>query len=63
MRAKETAYIRGLAWDGGYRIRGVDISTDGGTTWRGAALEQTSAALPFAAFALRSPRGGPGHIR
>jgi DMSO/TMAO reductase YedYZ molybdopterin-dependent catalytic subunit len=32
--------ISGLAWDGGYGIRRVEVSTDGGKTWRDAALGQ-----------------------
>jgi DMSO/TMAO reductase YedYZ molybdopterin-dependent catalytic subunit len=30
--------VSGLAWDGGYGIRAVDISTDGGKTWSSAQL-------------------------
>jgi hypothetical protein len=32
--------VSGLAWDGGYGIRRVEVSTDGGKTWRDAALGQ-----------------------
>ena len=49
-RAKETAEIRGLAWDGGYGIRRVDISTDGGKTWRGAELERDVGRFAFRSF-------------
>ena len=28
----------GIAWDGGYGIRAVDVSTDGGKTWEPATL-------------------------
>jgi hypothetical protein len=30
--------VRGIAWDGGYGIRAVDVSIDGGATWRPAEL-------------------------
>jgi hypothetical protein len=30
--------IRGLAWDGGYSIKTVEVSTDGGRIWRSAEL-------------------------
>ncbi|MGD0335123.1 MAG: molybdopterin-dependent oxidoreductase [Xanthobacteraceae bacterium] len=30
--------VRGLAWDGGYGIRAVEASTDGGQTWAAATL-------------------------
>ncbi len=39
LRAGPTA-LRGIAFDGGSGIRGVDVSTDGGSTWRAASLEQ-----------------------
>ncbi|HYL25062.1 MAG TPA: sulfite dehydrogenase [Burkholderiales bacterium] len=32
--------IRGLAWSGSGKIRAVDVSTDGGRTWREAMLEE-----------------------
>jgi sulfane dehydrogenase subunit SoxC len=32
--------IRGLAWSGAGKIRAVDVSTDGGKTWREAMLEE-----------------------
>jgi sulfane dehydrogenase subunit SoxC len=32
--------ITGLAWSGRGRIRGVDVSTDGGTTWTPAGLQE-----------------------
>ena len=32
--------IRGLAWSGAGKIRGVDVSTDGGKTWREAVVEE-----------------------
>jgi hypothetical protein len=39
LRAGRTA-LRGIAFDGGSGIRRVDVSTDGGTMWTRAALEQ-----------------------
>jgi DMSO/TMAO reductase YedYZ molybdopterin-dependent catalytic subunit len=30
--------VRGIAWDGGYGMEGVDVSTDGGASWRPARL-------------------------
>ena len=38
MRAAETVEIRGLAWDGGYGISHVEVSADGGETWREAEM-------------------------
>ncbi|HEX7811772.1 MAG TPA: molybdopterin-dependent oxidoreductase [Burkholderiales bacterium] len=37
-RAGEMLNIRGVAWDGGYGITAVEVSEDGGSTWRGAQL-------------------------
>jgi sulfane dehydrogenase subunit SoxC len=38
--------VSGLAWSGGGAIRGVEISTDGGLSWKNTELR--SAALPMA---------------
>jgi hypothetical protein len=32
------AAVGGIAWDGGYGIRAVEVSTDGGKSWQAAAL-------------------------
>ena len=50
MRAAETAEIRGLAWDGGYGIRRVEISVDGGETWREAELGKDLGRFAFRSF-------------
>ncbi len=52
MRAAATAEIRGLAWDGGYGIRRVEISVDGGGTWREAELGNDLGRFAFRAFRL-----------
>ncbi len=39
VREGEELIVRGVAFDGGHGIRKVDISTDGGTTWREANLD------------------------
>lgn len=46
----QTVEIRGLAWDGGYGIRSVDISADGGATWREAELGQDNGRFAFRSF-------------
>jgi DMSO/TMAO reductase YedYZ molybdopterin-dependent catalytic subunit len=33
VRAGSRASVSGIAWDGGYGIRAVEVSTDGGKTW------------------------------
>ena len=63
MRASETAEIRGLAWDGGYGIRRVEISVDGGATWREAELGKDVGRFAFRSFRFPSRRRAPGSIR
>jgi len=60
MRTHETAEIRGLAWDGGYGIRRVDVSVDGGGAWREAELGNDFGRFAFRAFHLpfAPPRAG-----
>ena len=60
MRTAETADIRGLAWDGGYGISRVEISMDGGETWREAALGKDIGRFAFRSFrfAFTPPRAG-----
>jgi sulfane dehydrogenase subunit SoxC len=56
--------ITGLAWSGRGRIRGVDISTDGGTTWTAAVLQEP--VLPKCLTRFRLPwtwDGGPALLQ
>jgi sulfane dehydrogenase subunit SoxC len=45
--------VRGLAWSGRGRVRGVEVSTDGGRTWQAAALQ--GPVLPMAHTRFRLP--------
>ena len=36
--AGKAAVVRGIAWDGGFGMRAVDVSVDGGASWRPAEL-------------------------
>ena len=51
--------VSGLAWDGGYGIRTVDVSIDGGKTWSAATLGQDFGRFAFRPwnFALNARRG------
>lgn len=51
--------VSGLAWDGGYGIRAVEISTDGGTTWVTAALGEDLGRYAFRpwSYAFEARRG------
>jgi DMSO/TMAO reductase YedYZ molybdopterin-dependent catalytic subunit len=44
--------IKGVAWDGGYGISRVDVSTDGGRTWSVATLGQDHGRYSFRGFSL-----------
>ena len=48
--------VSGLAWDGGYGISRVEISTDGGKTWSSRASARISAAMRSGHGASSSPR-------
>ncbi len=55
--------IRGLAWTGHGRIRGVDVSTDGGASWLPAHLQEP--VLPRCLTRFRLPwrrEAGPAHL-
>ena len=60
MQTKETAEVRGLAWDGGYGVRRVEISVDGGQMWREAELGKDFGRFAFRAFRFpfAPPRAG-----
>jgi DMSO/TMAO reductase YedYZ molybdopterin-dependent catalytic subunit len=47
--------VGGIAWDAGYGIRGVDMSTDGGKTWMQATLGQDLGRFAFRPFSLALP--------
>jgi DMSO/TMAO reductase YedYZ molybdopterin-dependent catalytic subunit len=51
--------VSGMAWDGGYGIRMVEVSTDGGKTWGSAALGQDLGVYAFRpwSFDLTAKRG------
>jgi DMSO/TMAO reductase YedYZ molybdopterin-dependent catalytic subunit len=44
--------IKGIAWDGGYGISRVDVSTDGGRTWSMATLGPDHGRFSFRSFGL-----------
>jgi DMSO/TMAO reductase YedYZ molybdopterin-dependent catalytic subunit len=46
-RTGEPIFVTGLAWDGGYGIRSVAVSTDNGASWREAALGQDLGRFSF----------------
>jgi hypothetical protein len=63
LRAGETSEIRGAAWDGGYGIRQVEISTDGGDSWREAELGEDVGRFAFRIFRFSFAPPRPGRYR
>ncbi len=47
VKAGRPMTVSGVAWDGGYGIRVVEISTDGGRTWVGALLGEDAGRFAF----------------
>src|SRR5262249_17489210 len=47
MKAGSTIKVGGIAWDGGYGIRTVEVSTDGGKDWVPAALGEDLGRFAF----------------
>ncbi|MBX3669777.1 MAG: molybdopterin-dependent oxidoreductase [Rhodocyclaceae bacterium] len=60
VRAGHALSVRGVAWDGGYGIRSVDVSLDGGNSWMAAELEADLGRYSFRAwhYAHTPPRRG-----
>jgi len=50
--ASQPTEVKGLAWDGGYGIARVDVSTDGGHTWRAATLGEDLGRFSFRPWSL-----------
>jgi DMSO/TMAO reductase YedYZ molybdopterin-dependent catalytic subunit len=59
VKADSKVDVDGIAWDAGYGIRTVEVSTDGGKTWSAAALGQDLGRFAFRpwSFSLSAKRG------
>jgi DMSO/TMAO reductase YedYZ molybdopterin-dependent catalytic subunit len=64
VKAGSKVTIGGLAWDAGYGIHAVEISTDGGSTWTAAALGEDIGRFAFRTFsyAVAMPKKGSYRI-
>jgi DMSO/TMAO reductase YedYZ molybdopterin-dependent catalytic subunit len=51
--AGQTVSIGGIAWDGGYGVRQVEVSVDGGATWRNAELGRDHGRFSFRQWSYR----------
>jgi sulfite dehydrogenase (cytochrome) subunit A len=60
VRAGDRVTVRGIAWDAGYGIHAVEISTDGGSSWIAAALGEDLGRFAFRSFSydLATPTKG-----
>ena len=63
LRVGESNDIRGVAWDGGYGIRRVAISTDGGESWHEAELGRDVGRFAFRVFRFAFIPPQPGRYR
>ena len=62
VRAGTTLTVSGIAWDGGYGISTVDVSSDGGKTWTPAMLGVDLGNFAFRPWSLRVPLKAPGRF-
>jgi DMSO/TMAO reductase YedYZ molybdopterin-dependent catalytic subunit len=61
-RAGEPIEIRGVAWDAGFGISRVDVSSDSGDTWRAAGLGKDQGRFGFRTWSFRITPAKPGAV-
>jgi hypothetical protein len=59
-KVKAGTMVGGIAWDGGYGIRTVEISTDGGKSWSAATLGEDLGKYAFRTWSF--PLKGKGKV-
>lgn len=59
VKAGAPVVVKGMAWDAGYGVRGVDVTVDGGRTWQAAELGPDSGRYSFRPwqFVFKPSRG------
>ena len=55
--------VRGVAWDRGHGIKQVEVTVDGGKSWKPAILDKEIGRFAFRAFSFATGRLPPGHVR
>ena len=55
IKAGGTVQVSGIAWDGGYGISAVEVSSDGGKTWSPATLGEDLGRYAFRTFSFSLP--------
>lgn len=60
VRLGQRVEVKGIAWDAGYGLQGVDVSTDGGASWRPAQLAKDLGRFSWRqwAYAFKADRKG-----
>ena len=61
LAAGKAAAVRGIAWDGGYGIRAVEVSIDGGASWRPAELGPDLGRFAWRQWTYSIPAPQPGN--
>lgn len=62
VKAGKAVEVKGIAWDGGYGIQSVEVSTDGGRSWRPAQLGQDLGRYSFRPWSHRFTPGAGKHM-
>jgi sulfite dehydrogenase len=60
LRLGQPIELSGIAWDGGYGIRRVEVSSDGGRRWREASLGRDHGRFAFRPWSFRLTPAKPG---
>ncbi|HEX6843446.1 MAG TPA: molybdopterin-dependent oxidoreductase [Stellaceae bacterium] len=60
LRVGEAVEVKGVAWDAGYGIRRVTVTSDGGKTWHEAQLGQDHGRFAFRPWSFRFSAAKPG---
>jgi len=62
VKAGQAVEVKGIAWDGGYGIQSVEVSTDGGRSWRPGQLGQDLGRYSFRPWSYRFTPGAGKHL-
>ena len=62
LHAGRPVTVKGIAWDGGYGIRRVAVSPDGGKSWREAVLGEDHGRFAFRQWSFRFTPAKPGVV-
>ncbi len=62
VRPGQPVEVKGIAWDNGSGIQGVEISADGGKSWQSATLDQDMGRYSFRGFHHRLKAGAKGEV-